>query len=66
MNKRPMTLEHGMLLDAKTVMDDAWCVLQDLQKLVPEALHEQLATLILRFESELAQCDVAERYEEKT
>jgi hypothetical protein len=59
-------LEHGMLLDAKRVMDDAWGELEKIKRLVPEALHDELANLLQSFEDELAQCDVSDRYEEKS
>lgn len=59
------TLEHGMLLDAKRVMDNAIPDLQDLYEMVPAKLHLQLLGFIEQFKSTLAECDVSERYEEK-
>lgn len=57
-------LDHGMLLDSKRIMDDAMSVLEDLQKLVPERLHDELDRIIRLFEHELVECDVSERYTE--
>jgi len=57
-------LQHGQLLNAKHVMDNAMGVLSDLDDLVPKALHRKLGQIIAEFESELADSDVADRYEE--
>lgn len=58
-------LNHGMLLDAKQVMDDALPDLKDLYELVPEKLHTDLEVFIRDFKKTLAGCDVADRYVEK-
>jgi hypothetical protein len=65
MKEKKTEVEHGMLLDGKSVMDDALPELQDLRKLVPEKLHEDLDEVLERFQETLAGCDVQERYEEK-
>lgn len=62
---RLRTLEHGMLLDSKTVMDDAMCELGALRELIPEKLHPEMEKVLARFEDTLCHCDVAERYVEK-
>jgi hypothetical protein len=59
------TLEHGMLLDAKYVLDNAVPDLRDLYEMVPVMLHSQLEQFIKEFKSTLAECDVSDRYEEK-
>lgn len=59
------TLDHGMLLDAKKVMDDAIPDLQDLYEMVPAILHTNLEVFIKEFKSTLAECDVADQYVEK-
>lgn len=59
------TLEHGMLLDGKKVMDDAIPDLSDLYEMVPVMLHPQLEQFIKDFKSTLAECDVSDRYVEK-
>lgn len=57
------TLDHGMLLDGKQVMDNLnWAPLKEL---VPEKLHEELEAVIEGIESDLAECDVSDDYEEK-
>ncbi len=58
-------LEHGMLLRAKNIMDDALPELTDLRELVPERLHGELKKILDRFEDTLCECDVSERYIEK-
>jgi hypothetical protein len=56
-------LDHGMLLDGKQVMDNLnWAPLDDL---VPKRLHKELEKVIEGIESDLAECDVSDRYEEK-
>lgn len=65
MKERPTKVDHGMLLDGKSVMDDALPELQDLKELVPEKLHGHLDEVLDRFQETLAGCDVSERYEEK-
>jgi len=58
-------LNHGMLLDAKKVIDVALPDLQDLYELVPERLAAELDVFIRDFKKTLAGCDVADRYVEK-
>lgn len=65
MKEKKTEVEHGMLLDGKSVMDDALPELQDLRELVPEKLHGHLDEVLERFKETLASCDVQERYEEK-
>jgi O-phosphoseryl-tRNA(Cys) synthetase len=65
MKEKKTEVEHGMLLDGKSVMDDALPELQDLRELVPEKLHGHLDEVLERFQETLAGCDVQERYEEK-
>jgi hypothetical protein len=60
-----LTLEHGMLLDAKKVMDNAIPDLKDLFELVPERLHSELEVFIRDFKKTLAGCDVSDNYTEK-
>lgn len=57
-------LQHGMLLDAKSVMDDAMPDLEAIRELVPECLHDKLDNLIRRFEDTLCEADAADRYTE--
>jgi len=65
MKTKPDRLKHGMLLDAKGVMDDALPYLKSyLKPLVPQALKENLETALADFEEELTHCDVGGRYEE--
>jgi hypothetical protein len=59
-------VEHGMLLDGKSVMDDALPELQDLFELVPERLKDDLSEVLDRFKDTLAGCDVSSRYVEKS
>lgn len=65
MGRERKTVDHGQLLDGKSVMDDALPELQDLKKLVPERLHDELDEVLERFQDTLAGCDVSSRYEEK-
>jgi hypothetical protein len=59
-------LEHGLLLDAKYVMDNAMPSLRkSLSNLVPPKLHEELEGILCVFEEELVECDVANDYVEK-
>jgi hypothetical protein len=58
-------LDHGMLLDSTYIMDDAFPTLYDIKDLVPKRLHEELDLILKRFEHDLVECDVSERYEEK-
>ena len=53
-------LDHGMLLDAKKVMDDVLSDLQALYKMVPEKLHADLEQFITDLEASLAECDVSD------
>lgn len=53
------TLEHGMLLRSKTVMDNAMCELAELRKLVPEVLHGELDKVLASFEDSLCDCDIS-------
>jgi len=59
-------LDHGMLLDAKDVMDNVICRLNEFKKLIPECLHNKAASIISDIQDELAQCDVSEQYVEKS
>jgi hypothetical protein len=65
-NLKPRTLQHGMLLRAKSVMDDAMPDLEQIKELIPEKLHGEFDKMIANFEDTLCHCDVAEDYEEKT
>lgn len=56
------TLEHGMLLRSKSVMDDAMCELAELRELVPARLHGELDKVLAQFEDTLCECDVADEY----
>jgi hypothetical protein len=60
------TLDHGMLLRAKNVMDDALPELEKIRELVPEVLHERLDKVIAGFEDTLCTADVSDDYEEKS
>lgn len=60
------TLDHGMLLDAKRVMDNAIPDLQDLYEMVPAKLHLHLLGFIEQFKSTLAECDVSEQHDRNT
>lgn len=53
------SLKHGMLLDSKSVMDDALPELAAIKELVPECLHTKLEKLIERFEDTLCEADVS-------
>lgn len=64
-NKEWKTLDHHLLLDGKSVMDDAMPDLLEIKTLIPEVLHDRFDKLITIFEDSLAGCDVHERYEEK-
>lgn len=59
------TLEQGMLLDAKYVMDNVLPDLKDLYEMVPVMLHPNLEQFIKDFKSNLAGYDVSGRYVEK-
>lgn len=63
---RFLNLQHGMLLDAKSVMDDAMPDLEQLRELIPEKLHDEFESLLQRFEDTLVSADVQDRYEEKS
>lgn len=58
-------LEHGMLLDAKSVMDNALPDLAQLKELIPAKLHDEFDRLIARFEDTLCGADVRDVYLEK-
>ncbi len=58
-------LHHGMLLDSKSVMDDAMPDLAQIKELIPECLHDRFDKIIADFEDTLCCCDVASDYEEK-
>jgi hypothetical protein len=60
------SLQHGMLLDAKSVMDDALPDLQNLLELIPEKLHAEANLIIDQFEDTLVGADVASDYVEKS
>lgn len=57
-------IEHGMLLDGKSVMDDALPDLLSLKELVPEKLHDEFDRILDMFEDSLAGCDESKRYKE--
>lgn len=57
-------IEHGMLLDGKSVMDDALPDLLSLKELVPEKLHDEFDRILNMFEDSLAGCDESKRYKE--
>lgn len=57
-------VDHGMLLDGKSVIDDALPELQEIKKLVPEKLHDELDRILDVFEDSLAGCDESKRYKE--
>lgn len=51
-------LEHGMYLDAKSVLDDAMPTLREgLFDLVPLKLHQDLDEVLAKFEDELVECE---------
>ena len=56
------SLRHGMLLDAKCVMDDALPDLDQIRELIPEKLHKEFERLVARFEDTLCECDVSRKY----
>jgi hypothetical protein len=58
-------LQHGMLLDSKTVMDDAMPDLEAIKELIPERLHKEFETILEQFEDTLCGCDVADEFTEK-
>jgi len=58
-------LYHGMLLDSKSVMDDAMPDLDRIRELIPEKLHKEFEKMIAVFEDTLCSCDVASDYQEK-
>lgn len=57
-------LQHGQLLDAKLIMDGPIGILYDIRRLVPEVLNSKFQSILDEFQSELAHCDVADRFEE--
>lgn len=58
-------LRHGMLLDAKRVMDDALPELEASRELIPAKLHKEFDRIIARFEDTLCTADVRDEYLEK-
>jgi hypothetical protein len=56
------TLDHGMLLDAKRILDNALPTLYGLRELVPEKLQDQLNEVLAAFERDLVECDVSNDY----
>ena len=64
MSREWKKVDHGMLLDGKSVMDDALPELQGLKALVPEKLHDELDRILDMFEDSLAGCDESARYKE--
>lgn len=54
------TLEHGMILRSKAVMDNALPELAAIKELVPECLHDRLDKLIKRFEDTLCTADISD------
>jgi hypothetical protein len=61
----PRQLRHGMLLDAKRVMDNALPELVEIKQLIPEKLHEDFDRLLERFEDTLCTADVRNLFTEK-
>lgn len=61
-----MKLRHGMLLDSKSVIDDALPDLEQLLELIPDKLHPEFHEIISRFEEVLCSADVSDEYEEKS
>lgn len=59
------TLKHGMLLDAKHVMDNAMPDLDRLRELIPEVLHERFRKIVRALEDTLCAADVSDRFEER-
>lgn len=57
-------LSHGMLLDAKAVMDNALPELAELKELIPECLHDKYEAIVDSFEDTLCSADVAKDYTE--
>ncbi len=53
-----------MLLDSKSVMDNAMPELHQILQLIPSALHERFHRLIESFEDTLCECDVSGEYTE--
>ncbi len=56
------TLHHGMLLDSKSVMDEAMPELGAIRELIPAKLHGDFQRLLDRFEDYLCECDVRDDY----
>lgn len=61
---KPRTLDHGMLLRAKSVMDDALPELEQIKELIPECLHSKFDKIIESFEDTLCTADVSSEYQE--
>jgi hypothetical protein len=59
------TLEHGMLLDAKSVMDDAMSELAELKEFIPECLHLKFEAALERFEDTLCEADIHKELDAK-
>jgi hypothetical protein len=59
------SLDHGMLLRAKNVMDDALPELAQIKELIPEMLHDKFDKMIASFEDTLCTADVSDQYVEK-
>ena len=57
-------LQHGMLLRAKNVMDDAMSELAEIKELIPECLHAKFDKMIASFEDTLCSADVSDQYQE--
>lgn len=55
------SLKHGMLLDAKKVIDSALPELSSLFVLIPERLHDEAKRIIREFEDTLCACAVSEK-----
>lgn len=56
-------IEHGMLLDGKSVMDDALPLLEELREYVAEVNHADFDKILTDFENDLAGCDVRDQYQ---
>ena len=63
---RPLRkLKHGMLLDAKIVMDNAMSELEELKELIPARLHGEFDRIVERFENTLCHADVSDEWMER-
>jgi len=47
---------HGLVLDGKSIEDDALPELEQMKKLIPECLHDDFERYKARFECTLSEC----------